>query len=171
MLKLKQALDDKSILEIQKMMNEEPSISKIFKNRFDRLATSLVSCLIINEEDEIIGFFNLVEEKHNQDFYFLDMGIKTEYQGKGYAKEINERIVNLKGIDRSIIVETQTSNIKAIKSLSNGKTAIKLFEQNDSAYFLLDKNQIDEFIKKDGMQKLAEHIKKDKEKEHVRNKH
>lgn len=142
---------------IKNMMQTEEGIKEIFKNRIDRLSSSYYSCLIIVNE-EIAGFVNLVEEKRNKDFYFLDMGIKKEYRNKGIGTKALEIILNL-DIDRFIINETKETNLLANSSIN--KIGYILFSKDEKNYYLLQKDKIDRFINEDYMQKLAEHIEKD----------
>ena len=161
MIRLKNADDDKTTMRVTRMMKEELGIKEIFKNKTNRLASADYCCLILDDQEEV-GFFSLVEEKLNKEFYFLDMGIKEKYQRQGIGAEVKQRILNLDCIGRFIIVETKEDNAKAIGSMENKNIGIRLFEKKGRVFYLLQKDKIEEFIEKDGMQKLAEHIDKEK---------
>lgn len=81
----------------------------------------------IYHKDKLIGFANLIREKQNPNFLFLDVGIIEEYRGKHVAAQILEE---LKEIPKYIIVETKEDNLLANKSLEN-RTAF-MFKYNDT---------------------------------------
>ena len=58
----------------------------------------------IYDKDKLIGFANIVREKQNNNFYFLDVGITEEYRGKHIASQVLEMLKKAKNY---IIVETK----------------------------------------------------------------
>ena len=99
--------------DIMYLIKNDPAISKVFKGREDRLLTARMLSTLY-DGDKLIGFANLVKEKQNPRFLFLDVGIIEEYRGRHVASKILE---DLKGIEKYIIVETQQSNFLGNKSL------------------------------------------------------
>ena len=137
--------------EVLYLINNDLEISKIFKGRQDRLATSVMLSTIYHK-DKLIGFANLIREKQNQNFLFLDVGIIEEYRGKHVAAQILEE---LKKTPKYIIVETKEDNLLANKSLEN-RTAF-MFKYNDRNIYLLQKDRYNEFIENGYYDQLIEH--------------
>lgn len=137
--------------EVLYLIENDLEISKIFKGREDRLATSAMLSTIY-DKDKLIGFANLIIEKQNNNFLFLDVGIIEEYRGKHVASQILE---NLKSISKYIIVETSVDNILANKSLEN-RTAFVL-EYKDRNIYLLQKDKYNEFIENGYYDNLLKH--------------
>lgn len=137
--------------EVLYLIENDLEISKIFKGREDRLATSAMLSTIY-DKDKLIGFANLIIEKQNNNFLFLDVGIIEEYRGKHVASQILE---DLKSISKYIIVETSVDNILANKSLENRTK--KLLQYNDRNIYLLQKDKYNEFIEKGYYDKLTDH--------------
>ena len=161
MIRLVAANNDLDASKIIRMMNEEETIKDVFKGKTERVVGADISCLIKNDNEDI-GFVNLVKEKYDQDFYFLDMGIIKKYQGQGIGKKVFEILLNektIKNLKEFIIGETKKTNEKAIGAVEN-IGGIKVLETEDRVYYLLQKERIEEFIEKDGMQKLGEHEEK-----------
>lgn len=137
--------------DIMYLIKNDPAISKVFKGREDRLLTaSMLSTLY--DGDKLIGFANLVKEKQNPHFLFLDVGIIEEYRGRHVASKILE---DLKRIEKYIIVETQQSNFLGNKSLENRTR--KLFEVGDRNVYLLQEDKYDEFVEKGYLDLLKKH--------------
>lgn len=133
------------------LIKNDPAISKVFKGREDRLLTAgMLSTLY--DGDKLIGFANLVKEKQNPHFLFLDVGIIEEYRGRHVASKILE---GLKGVQKYIIVETQQSNFLGNKSLENRTR--KLFEVGDRNVYLLQEDKYDEFVEKGYLDLLKKH--------------
>ena len=137
--------------EVLYLINNDLEISKIFKGRQDRLATSVMLSTIYHK-DKLIGFANLIREKQNQNFLFLDVGIIEEYRGKHVAAQILEE---LKKTPKYIIVETKEDNLLANKSLEN-RTAF-MCKYNDRNIYLLQKDRYNEFIENGYYDQLIEH--------------
>lgn len=139
--------------EIEYLIDNDLEIGKIFGGRLDRLLTAdMLSTIYDNEKSKLIGFANLVVEKQNHNFYFLDVGIIKEYRGKHVASYILEE---LKNISQFIIVETKQNNVLANKSLKN-RTAF-LFEKSDRNIYLLQKDRYHEFMDNGYYDKLTHH--------------
>ena len=160
-IRFKNALEDEDVNTIYDIIYSDEKIKSIFKNRNDRIEGAEVLRLILNGT-EPIGFYALVTEKGNYDFYFLDVGIIKEYRGRGISRLVQEDILKFK-TDKFIIAETKVNNKNAMNSLIYGYGK-ELFELNDRAYFLLPQEKTEEFIEQDGMEKLTRHIERPSEK-------
>lgn len=101
--------------KIIELINSDEMIKSVFGGREDRLYTAQMLSTIY-DKDMLIGFANLIKEKQNPNFLFLDVGIIKEYRGKHVASQILEE---LKEIPKYIIVETREDNLLANKSLEN----------------------------------------------------
>lgn len=140
--------------DIMYLVKNDPDISKVFKGREDRLLTARMLSTLY-DGDKLIGFANLVKEKQNPHFLFLDVGVIEEYRGRHVASRILE---NLKGVQKYIIVETQQSNFLGNKSLENRTR--KLFEVGSRNVYLLQKDKYDEFVEKGYLDLLKKHYDK-----------
>lgn len=136
--------------KITELINSDEAINKVFAEREDRLYSAILS--LIYDKDKLIGFANLVKEKQNPHFPFLDVGIIEEYRGRHVASQILE---DLKGIEKYIIVETKQSNFLGNKSLENRTR--KLFEVGDRNVYLLQKSRYDEFVESGYLDLLKKH--------------
>ena len=137
--------------EILYLINNDLEIGDIFKGREDRLLSAAMLSTIY-DKDKLIGFANLIKEKQNPNFLFLDVGIIKEYRGKHVASQILEE---LKEIPKYIIVETKEDNLLANKSLED--RTVKLLEVNDRNVYLLQKERYNEFIENGYYDKLKYH--------------
>lgn len=137
--------------KIVELINLDKKIKSVFGGREDRLYTAHTLSMIY-DKDKLIGFANLIREKQNQNFLFLDVGIIEEYRGKHVAAQILEE---LKEIPKYIIVETKEDNLLANKSLEN-RTAF-MFKYNDRNIYLLQKDRYNEFIENGYYDQLIEH--------------
>lgn len=153
---LKNAFNNEDTSKIFDMMNNEEGINDIFRNRLDRLMTSEYSRLIIYDYEEI-GFVNLVREKCDENFLFLDMGIKEAYRGKGIGKRILKKLVKI-DFEDFIIIETKEDNESAVVSAK--QVGCYLTTIAGKNYYLLQRDRLEEFIDFDGMSKLAQHLEK-----------
>lgn len=137
--------------KIVELINSDEMIKSVFGGREDRLYTAQMLSTIY-DKDKLIGFANLIKEKQNPNFLFLDVGIIEEYRGKHVASQILEE---LKEIPKYIIVETREDNLLANKSLEN-RTAF-IFKYNDRNIYLLQKDRYNEFIENGYYDKLTDH--------------
>lgn len=137
--------------DIMYLIENDPAISKVFKRREDRLLTARMLSTLY-DGDKLIGFANLVKEKQNPRFLFLDVGIIEEYRGRHVASKVLE---DLKRIEKYIIVETQQSNFLGNKSLENRTR--KLFEVGSRNVYLLQEDKYDEFVEKGYLDLLKKH--------------
>lgn len=157
---LKQAQVGEDFDIIIDLMNNADGIKEVFRGRTDRLITSPYSFLI-QHEDEVIGFLNLVIEKNNENFLFLDAGIIKEYRSKGIGKlvlcEIKE-LLEENDIDTYVLIETEQKNIGANKSAN--EVGCYLMEIRDRNIYLLQKERIEEFVDNDYFEKLTDHYDK-----------
>lgn len=137
--------------EITELINSDEAINKVFAGREDRLLSARMLSTLY-DGDKLIGFANLVKEKQNPRFLFLDVGIIEEYRGRHIASYVSE---DLKKISKFIIVETRQNNVLANNSLRN-KTAF-LFEQGNRNVYLLQKDRLEEFMDKGYYEMLSNH--------------
>lgn len=150
---------DDELLKVRIMMYEEPGIREVFNGRGDRLATSHKVYIIMNDNQEV-GFANLVVEKQNYNFYFLDMGIKENYRGNGIATEVLQTLKNINC--KPIIIETRENNTLA--NCSAERIGCMLMSKDNKNYYLLQKERYNEFIDNGYLDKLTEHLNEDKDK-------
>ena len=76
-------------------MNEKSGIKEVFQKRNDRVVTAM-RLFTIYDKDKLIGFANIVREKQNNNFYFLDVVITEEYRGKHIASQVLEMLKKAK---------------------------------------------------------------------------
>lgn len=157
MLNYTQVKYDYDFKQLIDLINNDRELNDLFKNKINRFICADL-LVLINVNNRPIGFYSLVKEKQDNNFYFLDLGIIKEYQRKGIGLEIKEQLKN-KNINEFIIVETRESNDKAIGSMNKG-IGLELCHENGCIYYLLQDERYKEFIEKDGMEKLANHINK-----------
>ena len=142
------------------MIKKDNDLAKIFLSKEERIKYSSYAAIIeYNGED--VGFVSILNEKADYNFLTLDMGILNEYRGKGIGKEVLEMIKKIPCED-FIIGETRKSNIGANKTTSS--VGILVAESDEFNYYLLQKERIEEFIEKDGLEKLANHYNSSKNK-------
>lgn len=154
-LKTNDWVEDYNVLS--NMMNNEDGIKEIFANRLDRIQTADSSWLI-KMNGKYVGFVNLVCEKLNHDYLFLDMGVIKAYRGKGIGKQALEevkRIIEEENFSEYVLMETRKSNIGANKAAE--EIGCYLAEFGDRNVYLLQKERCQEFIDCDHMEKLAYH--------------
>ena len=136
------------------MMRDEKCISEVFQNRVDRLVNSAF-CYIIRRNGKDIGFVNLVIEKQDPEFYFLDIGLKDIYRNMGIGTTILKKLQDME-FDKFILLEVKIANEGA--NLSIEKVGIKVAEFDDINYYLLQKDKVEEFIDGDYLEELAHHV-------------
>lgn len=144
----------KELCKIANYMRGDKFISEVFRNRIDRLASSRFS-FMIRKNNKDIGFANLVIEKGNQYFYFLDIGLKEEYRNKGVGTEVLEKLHDME-FDRFVLLEVRNDNEAA--NISIGKVGVKIFTIGNINYYLLQQERVIEFIDGDYLEKLADHV-------------
>ena len=143
-------------LTVKRIMEKEDGIKEIFANRLDRLAASPYSCIILFNK-QVAGFANLVKEKNNDDFLFVDMGIIASFRGKSICNDVLKYFGDIE-IKEFIIGETKIDNIPANKVASN--VGCFIFAEEDRNFYLIQKNRYCEFIKYGYLDKLKQHIEK-----------
>lgn len=138
------------------MMNYEDGIKDVFRGKNDRLNTTSVSWMI-EADNKNIGFINLVVEKANYNFLFLDMGIIKDYRGKGYGKKFLKEVQEL--VEDSdlpyVLMETKKDNINA--NIAAREMTCFITEVEDRNVYLLQKSRLQEFIDSNQMEELAKH--------------
>lgn len=146
--------DYKEQCKIVTMMRDDEVIREVFSNRIDRLANSRYS-FIVKKGTKDIGFVNLVIEKQNPTFYFLDIGLKEYYRNMGIGTTILKKLQDME-FDKFILLEVKIANEGA--NLSIEKVGIKVAEFDDINYYLLQKDKVEEFIDGDYLEELAHHV-------------
>lgn len=146
--------DYKEQCKILTMMRDEVGIKEVFSDRIDRLVNSAYS-FMIKKGSKDVGFVNLVVEKQDYNFYFLDVGLKKEYRNKGIGTFVLKKMQE-RSFEKFIILEVKVENETA--NLSIGKVGVKLMEEDGVNYYLLQKDKVQEFIDNDYLTKLSEHI-------------
>jgi len=116
--------------------------SKIFYTKVDRVLFSNVQS-IIYKNDEAIGFLNLVDERV-RGALFMDIFIDEKYRGNGYASLAYKSLERKFTGNDFILAETKKDNIGANLSLLKDGTLIK--EKDDTNFYLLNKDRVDEFL-------------------------
>lgn len=147
----------KDYTDLYSLMNTEEGIREIFGGRDDRLMTASNSWLI-KANDNNIGFINLVTEKANYNFLFLDMGIIKAYRGKGYGKKFLEEVQHITEREEDfpyVLMETKQDNDNA-NGISKG-VGCYLTTFGDRNVYLLQKSRLQEFIDTNQMEELAKH--------------
>ena len=142
------------------MIKVDDALSDIFLYKEDRITNSAYAA-IIEYDNKDVGFVSVLNEKGDYNFFTIDMGILKEYRSKGIGKEVLEIIKEIPCKD-FIIGETRKSNIGANKTTSS--VGILIAESDKYNYYLLQKERIEEFIEKDGLEKLANHYNSSKNK-------
>lgn len=140
------------------MMNYHEGIKDVFYGRQDRILTTTVSWMIqVNGQN--IGFVNLVQEKADDDFLFLDMGIIEKYRGRGIGTEALKRVEQMLNENdfTYVIMETRKDNYGANQSAIN--VGNYLLDVNDRNVYLLQKTKYQEFIDNNMLEELIKHFK------------
>lgn len=157
----------KDYSDLYSMMNTEDGIKEIFGDRQDRLMTTVISWLITANSNHI-GFINLVEEKADHNFLFLDMGIIKAYRGKGYGKKFLEEVKQIVEKEKDfpyVLMETKQDNDNA-NGISKG-IGCYLTSFDDRNIYLLQKSRLQEFIDTNQMEELAKHYEKKSSKKDI----
>lgn len=157
----------KDYSDLYSMMNTEDGIKEIFSDRQDRLMTTAISWLITANSNHI-GFINLVEEKAEHNFLFLDMGIIKEYRGKGYGKKFLEEVKQIVEKEKDfpfILMETRKANDNA--NCIGKDIGCFLTEIEDRNIYLLQRSRLQEFIDANQMEELAKHFTKENDKRNM----
>ena len=161
---LKDAANEKGIMEIMNMMNNIPGIKEIYHDKENRVLDSDYSMLIL-KDSLIIGFINLVVEKSDESFLFIDMGLKPEYRNQGIGKQVLRRIKRkLEEIDetRFVLYETKV-NSKSGNGCIND-VGYLLTEHEGKNIYLLQKERAPEFAYNGFYKELYDHLEKDNKK-------
>ena len=140
---------------MSKVISSDKEISNLFGDRWDRMYSGIYTYLITyNGKD--VGFINILFERNDNSFLVIDMGIKKRYRNKGIGTKAMQ-LIKEKDINTFIIAETEKDNISGIKSLD--KVGLKVAESEEQAYYLVQKERIEEFINNDYLEKLSRHFK------------
>lgn len=116
--------------------------SDIFYTKVNRVLFSNVQTIIC-KNGEPIGFLNLVDERV-KGALFMDMFIEEAYRGNGYASLAYKSLERKFTGDEFILAETKKDNIGANLSLLKNGTLIK--EKDDTNFYLMNKNRVEEFL-------------------------
>ena len=146
--------DYKEQCKIVTMMRDDEGIREVFSNRIDRLANSRYS-FIVRKGTKNIGFVNLVIEKQDPTFYFLDIGLKEYYRNMGIGTHILSTLRQME-FDKFIILEVKADNKLGNASVS--RNGVMVMQKAGINYYLLQKDRVQEFIDNDYLEKLANHV-------------
>lgn len=149
--------NQKDYSDLCDMMDKEDGIKKIFGGRSDRLMATDNSWMI-KANDKNVGFINLVTEKANHRFLFLDMGIIKAYRGKGYGKRFLgevQKIVEENDYFTYVLMETKQDNDSANKISKDVGCYLTSFD--DRNVYLLQRSRLQEFVDTNKMEELAKH--------------
>ena len=149
--------NQKDYSDLCDMMDKEDGIKEIFGGRSDRLMATDNSWMI-KANDKNVGFINLVTEKANHRFLFLDMGIIKAYRGKGYGKRFLgkvQKIVEENDYFTYVLMETKQDNDSANKISKDVGCYLTSF--GDRNVYLLQKSRLQEFVDTNQMEELAKH--------------
>ena len=138
---------------INKMENNS-GIKEVFRYNIDRLKSSSVATLVL--QDNIpIGFIYIAHEMPDEEIGFIDMAIVNNKTGYGYGKDALDIFLNkAKNIDMFLIAETKKENEIAKRSLSKYKC---IYEKEDSDFYLLNRSL--EELKEEGLyEELINHL-------------
>ena len=142
------------------MMNREDGIRDVFVGRTDRIINADISWMI-QAGNKNIGFINLVVEKCNYNYLFLDMGIIKEYRGKGYGKKFLTEVQQLvEANDLPFVLMETTKDNNNANGVGKGIGCF-ITEVGDRNIYLLQKSRLQEFIDSNQMEELAKHYGKE----------
>ena len=113
--------DFNSILEIQKDLNFPLTGYKLFSNLIELNKIFVLKIIPVNK---IIGFVEFQGDR--KEIEIITLGIKKDYQNKGYGKRLINFLINKNY--KNIFLEVSLSNLKAIsfyKSLGFKKISIR----------------------------------------------
>ncbi len=149
--------NEKDYFDLCNMMDKEDGIKEIFGGRRDRLMAADCSWMI-KANDKNVGFINLVTEKVNHRFLFLDMGIIKAYRGKGYGKrflgEVQKKLEE-SNYPEYVLMETKQDNNSANKISKDVGCYLTSFD--DRNVYLLQRSRLQEFVDTNKMEELAKH--------------
>ena len=139
--------------EVFDMMLNSPGIKEFYTNKLTNIITSRYT-FIIKLDDTTVGLINLVREEDNNDFLFLDIGIKEEYRNKGIATEMM-KFISIIPIKEYVVVKSNNIYVnKALKKIGCNK----VYEHNFHNIYLLQKDRYKQFIENNVTEKLAKHF-------------
>ena len=142
---------------LYEIMDKEEGIKEIFGGRYDRAISSKMSWMI-KANDKNVGFINLVTEKVNHRFLFLDMGIIKAYRGKEYGKrflgEVQKKVEE-SNYPEYVLMETKQDNNSANKISKDVGCYLTSFD--DRNVYLLQRSRLQEFVDTNQMEELAKH--------------
>ena len=141
-------------LRVGKIISSDKDINDLFGDRWDRMYSGVFTYLITCDNKDV-GFINVLFERDDNEFLVVDMGIKKRYRNKGIGTKAMQ-LLKEKNIPKFIIAETEKTNISGISSLDN--IGIQIAESPEQAYYLIQKERIEEFIDNDYLEKLNVHF-------------
>ena len=139
--------------EVFDLMTNEKGIKEFYTNKLTNIITSRYT-FIIKLNDTTVGLINLVREEDDNNFLFLDIGIKEEYRNKGIATEMMKFISTIP-IKEYVLVKSNNIYVnKALKELGCNK----VYEHDFHNIYLLQNNKYKQFIENNVIEKLAKHF-------------
>lgn len=139
---------------IEEQMEKSAGIKEIFTYNIDRLKTSSVATLVL-QDDVPIGFIYIAHEMPDERIGFIDMAIVNNKTGYGYGKDALDIFLNkAKNIDMFLIAETKKENEIAKRSLSKYEC---IYQKDDSDFYLLNRSLKE--LKEEGLyEELTNHL-------------
>lgn len=138
--------------EVFEMMVNEKGIKEYYEDKLSRIIMSTYS-FIIKYEDKTAGFINLIKEDENNNFLFLDIGVKEEYRKKRIATEMI-KFLSLIPIDDYIIVIASNNYLNKIAK----KVGVKVCDYNKQHVYLLQKDKYVKFKQDKELVKLEQYF-------------
>ena len=158
-VQIKQVRDNREDFDkVLDMMENAKGIREIFHGKRDRLLSSFCTVLVY-ADGEVVGFINLVDEHIDPRFCFVDMGILEKYRDRGIGKKALNKLMNALP-DDFFIGEVKKDNVASNQLSEN--LGVRISSTEDRNFYLLRREDFDEFMDYDGMEKLNKKIDKEK---------
>lgn len=138
---------------ITHMMQYEEGIRGIFFDKLSRFYSASVIALI--KLDNIpIGFLMALSEQTNN-MLFLDLGIKSDYRGKGYGTIAKKIFLEKYNGPEFIFTEVKDTNIGA--NMSSSKIGTLVYQTEDGRNFYLLNKSVEELYESGTYNDLVRH--------------
>lgn len=125
------------ILNVMTKIQDEAAENE-FVGKTDRLFSSDISCLIVEDKRDV-GFLYLLSERKNG-LYFLDMALLKEYRNKGIGFLALKELLDSYNYSEFVLGEVKEDNTACL-SILNKLNSIKVSEN----HYLLQPERIEEF--------------------------